>query len=141
MFKVFELFFGRGFFSVRRAGDFVGEGVDAGDDFVGFLGADTDGGEGFEEVFDEGAEVGGGDASTMVDGAEGAAGVGDGTAECHGEKLLLHALEGVHGGVFEEGGEGGVGEDAGIEGGDEGFDDWGAADAIVEGVHDEEEGV
>ena len=45
----------------------------------------------------------------MVDGAEGAAGVGDGTAEGHGEELLLHALEGIHGGVFEEGGEGGVG--------------------------------
>jgi hypothetical protein len=50
-------------------------------------------------------------------------------------------LEGLHGGVFEEGGEVGVGEDAGLEGGDEGFDDWGAADAIVEGVHGEEEGV
>ena len=141
MFKVFELFFGRGFFSVRRAGDFVGEGVDACDDFVGLLGADADGGEGFEEVFDEGAEVGGGDAAAVVDGAEGAAGVGDGTAEGHGEELLLHALEGIHGGVFEEGGEVGVGEDAGVEGGDEGFDDWGAADAIVEGVHGEEEGV
>lgn len=76
----------------------------------------------------------------MVDGAEGASGVGDGTAEGHGEELLLHALEGVHGGVFEEGGEGGVAEDAGVEGGDEGFDGGGAADAIVEGGHGEEEG-
>jgi hypothetical protein len=141
VFKVFELFFWERVFSVRRAGDFVGEGVDACDDFVGLLGADADGGEGFEEVFDEGAEVGGGDAAAVVDGAEGAAGVGDGTAEGHGEELLLHALEGIHGGVFEEGGEGGVGEDAGVEGWDEGFDGGGAADSIVEGVHGEEEGV
>lgn len=77
----------------------------------------------------------------MMDGAEGAAGVGDGTAEGHGEELLLHALEGIHGGVFEEGGEVGVGEDSGVEGGDEGFDDGGTADAIVEGGHGEEEGV
>ena len=138
--KILKSFF-RGCFSIGRAGDFVGEGVDAGDDFVGFLGADADGGEGFEEVFDEGAEVGGGDAAAVVDGAEGAAGVGDGTAEGHGEELLLHALEGIHGGVFEEGGEVGVGEDAGVEGGDEGFDDGGTADAIVEGGHGEEEGV
>ena len=77
----------------------------------------------------------------MMDGAEGAAGVGDGTAEGHGEELLLHALEGIHGGVFEEGGEGGVGEDSGVEGWDECFDDGGTADAIVEGGHGEEEGV
>ena len=77
----------------------------------------------------------------MMDGAEGAAGVGDGTAEGHGEELLLHALEGIHGGVFEEGGEVGVGEDSGVEGWDEGFDDGGTADAIVEGGHGEEEGV
>lgn len=92
-------------------------------------------------MFDEGAEVGGGDAAAMMDGAEGAAGVGDGTAEGHGEELLLHALEGIHGGVFEEGGEVGVGEDSGVEGWDEGFDDGGTADAIVEGGHGEEEGV
>lgn len=104
------------------------------------MAADADGGEGFEEVFDEGAEVGGGDAAAMVDGAEGASGVGDGAAEGHGEELLLHAFEGVHGGMLEEGGEVGVGEDAGVEGWDEGFDDGGTADAIVEGGHGEEGG-
>ena len=77
----------------------------------------------------------------MMDGAEGAACVGDGSAEGHGEELLLHALEGIHGGVFEEGREVGVGEDAGVEGWNEGFDDGGTADAIVESGHGEEEGV
>jgi hypothetical protein len=143
LFKLFGFFFwepaGRG--SVGGTGDFVCVGVDAGDDLIGLGGADADGGESFEEVACEAAEVGGGDAAAMVDGCEGFAGIGDGAAEGHGEELALHGMEGVEAGVAEEGGEIGVCQDPGIEGGDEGVNEGGAAEAFVEGGHGEGKGL
>lgn len=80
---------------------------------------------------DETAEMGGGDAPAMVNGAKWAAGVGYGAVEGHREELLLHAVKGLHAGVFEERCQVRVAEDSGIEGRDEGFNDRSAADSIV----------
>ena len=121
--------------SIRGAGDLVGESADPGDDLIGFGGGKAHGVERFEEVFYEKAEVGGGDAASVVDLGQGATGVVNRTAEGHAKELALHGVQGVDLGVTEEGGQLRVSEHPGVEGGDEGVDHCGTADSVVESLH------
>lgn len=118
--------------SVGGADDLVGTGIDVGDDFVGVFVADTLGLEGIKQVPGEFGEVETSDAATVVDVAEGAAGVVDGAAKGHADEFALHGLQLVERCVGEEGGEVGVLEDAVVERWDEGGNEVSTAKAVVE---------
>lgn len=118
----------------RRLEDGVAVEGDAVVDFgaLGFVGVEEV--DRFEEVAEEEVQLVAGDAHVLVNGFEGAAGVGaGGGTEGGGEEFKLHVAELVHGGVTEEGLEFGVGEDAIVEAIDEEGDADVAAEAVVEG--------
>src|SRR5690606_34678713 len=111
-------------------GDVVGQRRHGADDLVDQVGRDAGGGERIGQMTGDEAEMFHGDPAPLVYLLHRGAAVGVGTAERGGEELDLLAAQAIHVGPAEETGRIVIGQHAGVEVGDHGFERFVAADAV-----------